>query len=121
MGKHSIQTLRADVRSYMKELARLGLGKVGGTKRRDVFVLDASHAGASALTAQAGKHKNFIRSEDGSLLFRDASSTFLTALDPALVRRRSLGSAKGLEFQWTQLDKPELKSLFTTVRQVAGG
>jgi hypothetical protein len=119
MGQHSVQTLRADVRRYMKELATLGLGGVRGTNRRDVFVLDVNHPGVIALSARAGGHTNFIRSEDGSLLFRDASSAFVAALDPALVRRSMMNSEKGLEFLWTQIDKPDLRSLFAAARQVA--
>jgi hypothetical protein len=119
MAEHSVQTLMADVRRHMKELAAAGLGDVGGTKLRDVFILHAAHPGAPKLSPKAGQHENFIRSENGSLLFRDASPTFIAALDPALVRRSMINSDKGLEFRWTQIDKPELRSLFAAVRQVA--
>lgn len=120
MGEHSVKTLRADVRGHMKRLATAGLGTVSGTGRRDVFILDPAHPGATRLSAEAGKHENFIRSEDGSLLFRDPSATFVEALEPAVRRRAMPGSEKGLEFRWTQIDKPELRSLFAVVLEVAG-
>jgi hypothetical protein len=119
MGEHSVQTLRADVRRHMKELVGVGLGTLGGTKRRDVFILDPSHPGATKLSPKAGEHENFIRSEDGSLLFRDAAPEFVTALEAGLVRRSMNGSDKGLEFRWTQIDKPELRALFAAIRTVA--
>jgi hypothetical protein len=120
MGEHSVKTLRADVRGHMKRLAAAGLGTVSGTRLRDVFVLDPTHPGATRLSPEAGKHENFIRSEDGSLLFRDASAAFAEAVDPALRRRAMTGSETGLEFRWTQIDKPELRSLFAAVLKVAG-
>jgi hypothetical protein len=85
-----------------------------------VFILDPAHPGAIRLSPEAGKHENFIRSEDGSLLFRDASDTFIEALEPAVRRRAMTQSEKGLEFRWMQIDKPELRSLFATVLKVAG-
>jgi hypothetical protein len=104
----------------MKRLAAAGLGTVSGTRLRDVFILNSAHPGASRLSPEAGKHENFIRSEDGSLLFRDASTTFVEALDSATRRRAMAGSKKGLEFRWTQIDKPELRSLFAAVLEVGG-
>jgi hypothetical protein len=103
----------------MKELQAAGLGTLGGTNRRDVFVLDPAHPGASKLSSKAGVHENFIRSEDGSLLFRDAAPTLVEALQPALVRRSMIASDKGLEFRWTQIDKPELRALFSAIREVS--
>ena len=119
MGEHSVKTLRADVRGHMKRLAAAGLGTVSGTRLRDVFILKPTHPGAIRLSPEAGKHENFIRSEDGGLLFRDASAVFVQALDPAIRQRAMASSSKGLEFRWTQIDKPELRSLFAKVLEVA--
>jgi hypothetical protein len=104
----------------MKRLAAAGLGKVSGTTRRDVFILDATHPGSTRLSPEAGRHENFVRSEDGSLLFRDPSPPFLEALETGLRRRAMASSTKGLEFRWTQIDKPELRSLFAAVLNVTG-
>ena len=120
MGEHSIRTLRADVRGHMKRLVAAGLGTVSGTKLRDVFILNPASPRSTRLSPEAGKHENFIRSEDGSLLFRDASAALVEALEPGLRRRAMAGSEKGLEFRWTQIDKPELRSLFAEVLEVAG-
>jgi hypothetical protein len=103
----------------MKELVAAGLGTVAGTTLRDVFILNPAHPGATKLSPKAGQHENFIRSEDGSLLFRDASAAFVDSLEPTLRRRASLSSKKGLEFLWSQIDKPELRSLFAAVREVS--
>ncbi len=120
VGEYSVKTLRADVRGHMKRLTAAGLGTVSGTRLRDVFILDPAHPGAVKLSPEAGKHENFIRSEDGSLLFRDPSSAFADALEPTLRRRATPGSEKGLEFRWTQIDKPELRALFAAVLKTVG-
>ena len=119
MGEHSIQTLRADIRGQLKKLEREGLGSISGTKRRDTFVLDANHPGAVALTTKAGIHENFIRSEDGGLLFRDPAPSFTEAIG-ALQRRASPDRSKGIEFLWSSIDKPEIRELFAALRRTAG-
>jgi hypothetical protein len=120
VSEHSVQTLRADARRHMKDLANAGLGRVDRTQHRDVFILNASHAGTAKVSPQAEQHDNFIRSENGGLLFRDPSPAFVAALEQALVRRSMIGSKKGLEFRWTAIDKPDLRALFAAVCHIAG-
>ena len=101
----------------MNVLAAAGLGKAkalsGG--HRDNFILDRGHPIAERLVAQHPAKAGFIRSDNGGLLFRYASSQLRQSLPASLSAKAMPASRKGLEFRWGRLDRSDIAVLFGTV------
>jgi len=109
---------RGIVWQEMRRLEGLGLGtpeKV--SELRDRFVLAPGHPAASKLISKSGK--GFIRADEGSLLFRNASQAFQSSISSGL-RAKAMQSEKGLEFRWTQLSNEEILALLDAVGTFAG-
>ena len=85
--------------------------------QRDKFLLNPSHIAAVRLSDRPDAN-GFIRSDKGSLLFREASSMLREAV-PVAIRVRAITSNKGLEFRWTQLGPTEIDELFAAVLRIA--
>jgi hypothetical protein len=65
------------------------------------------------LTSQPDS-EGFIRSDNGSLLFRNASASVTMAVAPAL-KGKAVKSTKGLEFRWPSLEEGDIRTLFSIV------
>ena len=103
----------------MHDLAHADLGVVTEKELRDTFRLDPELPTLGLLTERP-KQRNFIRSEDNSLLFRDAAPAFIDAVDEPIYMLRKVESKKGLEFLWSRLDPSVVRYLFSVVASVAG-
>jgi hypothetical protein len=111
--------LRPIVCDGMDRLERLGLGQRSRvSSSRDKFVLDPGHERAHLLTSRPDAD-GFIRADEGSLLFRDASDELRSAIPRQLVGRAMQSSSKGLEFRWTQLGPADVRLLFAIVEWLA--
>lgn len=105
--------------SEMAQLERLGIGhREIVSDKRDKFLVSTLHPRVSKLTTQPDA-EGFIRSDTGSLLFRKASLSLKLGL-PSALKAKAMESTKGLEFRWPALEEPDIRSLFATVRELAG-
>jgi hypothetical protein len=119
VSRESRAVLRAYVRELMTRLAATGLGKAVFEEKRDRFRLNLVLTGAARLTLRPGSH-SFVRSEDGSLLFRAPTQELIekaTPIAPAALRENSV---KGLEYRWSGLDRAVLDRLFAAVAEIGG-
>lgn len=119
IAKESTASLRAYVRELMTSLAATGLGKAVFEDKRDRFRLNLGLAGSARLSLSPGSH-SFIRSEDGSLLFRKPSQELIEKAQPLAPAARRESSAKGLEYRWSKLDRTTLDRLFAVVTEIGG-
>ena len=111
--------LRPIVWDGMDRLEKLGLGQRSRvSSSRNKFVLDPNHERAHLLTSRPDAN-GFIRADEGSLLFRDASAELRGAIPRQLTDRAMQGSKKGLEFRWTQLGPADVRLLFAVVEWMA--
>jgi len=60
----------------------------------------------------------FVRADENSLLFRNASPAVYDAVPRKLLKRR-MDSNKGLEFRWTALSDDDIRMLFECIRWLA--
>lgn len=114
MGDESSDFLRRLTRELMRDLASRSLGDCWEGPHRDTFTLRPNLAKSGLLVTRPGQ-TNFIRSEKGSLLFRDAVPALIQEADAKYPGRRMLTSPKRLEFRWTQLTSKLIRHLFATV------
>ena len=106
--------LRPVVWREMERLARLGLGAAERVSPlREKFVLNPQHPRAQVLSSRP-QSDGFIRADEGSLLFRDAS-TRLRDLVPQELLSRAMPPEKGLEFRWTKIDEPDIRFMIEAV------
>lgn len=85
---------------------------------RDKFILHTDHPKATTLTSRP-EANGFIRADEDTLLFRNASSELRASLPEELMNRSVLRSEKGLEFRWTQIDANDIRRLFEAVRTIS--
>lgn len=105
--------------SEMAQLERLGIGRREiVSDKRDKFMVNTLHPRVTKLTTQPDA-EGFIRSDTGSLLFRNASMSLKIGL-PSAAKAKAMKSTKGLEFRWPDLDESDVRTLFATVRDLAG-
>ncbi len=110
--------LRSLVWGLMERLEDAGLGKREVVSdQRDKFLLDPAHPSVAHVSTRPHAD-GFIRSDRGSLLFRDANPTLVDAVAARLTARR-MQSSKGLEFRWSALDEDAIGGLFRSVEAVA--
>lgn len=118
MGVESTDSLRRLTRQLMHDVESRSLGTCLERPFRDTFTLRPDLAKNGILT-KGPAQKNFIRSEKGSLLFRNAGPTLFKAADARYPGRRMGHSTKGLEFRWTQLTSSIIRDLFALVESLA--
>jgi hypothetical protein len=110
---------RAIVWTEMLALQQTGLGRREiVSDQRDKFVLNSEHLVVPRLTSQP-EADGFIRSDESSLLFRNASASLRAAV-PLPLRARAKKSKKGLEFGWGVLENADVRALFSALRAHAG-
>jgi hypothetical protein len=110
---------REIVWTKLAELERQGLGRREiVSDKRDKFMVNTMHPRVTRLTTQPDA-EGFIRSDTGSLLFRNASASIRMGLPPAL-KAKAMKSNKGLEFRWSDLEESDIRSLFTIIKDLAG-
>lgn len=103
----------------MKILEESGLGYCEVVSDlRDKFMLHADHPKADKLSRRP-EANGFIRADENSLLFRDASDE-LKGLIPTHLLHSAIESGKGLEFKWTAIENADIRSLFYAARSLAG-
>lgn len=112
-------SLRAHVRARMKDLENSGLGTATFGDSRDKFQLANDLPPSNRLT-HSPQSPSFIRSENGTLLFRDPAEDFLAEASVIAEGAQKPGSAKGLEFGWRLLDTADIDRLFEIVSTIAG-
>lgn len=109
---------RALVWEEMKKLERVGLGRVEVVSElRDKFVLNVEHAQASQLSLRPSA-QGFIRADEDSLLFRNASESLKRMMEKDLVSL-AVNYERGIEFGWGAVDEPTLLRMFDAVAQLA--
>ena len=109
---------RATAWAEMAGLAAAGLGElVEVSQERRKLVLHINHPRAALLTERPTADE-FLRADEGSLLFRDAAPALIDAIPRQLLARR-MNSAKGLEFRWTVLADDDIRLLHALVRWLA--
>jgi len=109
---------RARVRELMGRLQAQGLGTMSSTDRRDRFSLSPGLP-ASLLLTDLPDSPSFIRSEDGSLLFRAPTGTLRERL-MAIVPNEGAGSGpRRLEYRWSDLTPAVLDLMFEVISDVA--
>ena len=103
----------------MKLLEDAGLGhREVVSHLRDKFMLHVDHPKADRLTSRP-EANGFIRADEDTLLFRDASSELRASLPEELIDQSTAHSEKGLEFRWTQIDESDVRRLFEAVRDLS--
>ncbi len=94
----------------MKALEDRGLGQRQVVSMdRDKFMLEPGHRYAYRLTSRPDAN-GFIRADSRTLLFRAASDELRQVLTQP--QDRSIPSAKGVEFRWSDLDEATLRRFF---------
>jgi hypothetical protein len=106
--------LRPVVWEEMRRLEALGLGTAERrSEHRERFLLQPGHPRAPVLSTRP-EAKGFVRADEGSLLFRDASSQ-LRDIVPHDLATRAMPPKKGLEFRWTQIGPSDIRLLFELI------
>lgn len=111
--------LRDIVRAFMSHLEKSSLGTFAPGPLRDTFRLQPELAACGRLTTRPAQ-RNFIRSEDGGLLFRDAAPTFSEWIDSSTLALSKADGGKGIEFPWSRLSPETRRHLFAAVIDLAG-
>lgn len=109
---------RTRVWEEMKKLDRVGLGRAEVVSQaRDKFVLNVEHAEASQLSLRPSAN-GFIRADEHSLLFRDASELLRRMMAEDLVSL-PMNYDKGIELGWGAVDEFQILRMFDAVAQLA--
>jgi hypothetical protein len=98
----------------MLRLERAGLGSRQEVSiQRDKFMLDPNH-GTATLLSRRLEANGFIRADENTLLFRDASEALygrLAGVRPEIAVR----SDKGFEVRWSSVDVADVERMFDTL------
>lgn len=108
---------RARVKELMARLQEQGLGLVSSTERRDRFSLARGLPAASRLT-DLPYSSSFIRSENGSLLFRAPADELRAQLTTILPSADRGEDPRRLEYRWLDLNPEVLDQMFAAVSEI---
>jgi hypothetical protein len=90
------------------------------SQNRDKFILDPENPKAMRLSFKPDAKGGFVRSDNGSLLFRKARPELGARLPEELLNRSmKRKKERGLEFGWGQINESDIKLLFAAVMGLA--